>query len=351
MYEQDEAESKNVKKYCFSSSITTITTAEEEEDVDDFSRDHSENCDYSSIDGIRRCQKLETINMFMLIDKNRSLYPIIKPPKSVVQERNWKIPQIICSFHSKNVQVGNIVFISSIGCNINLRLAACYLNNCDYDPKTYFINLRTKLADVVCRVSATGTLTIFNCKSEHHMRNIVRMFANKLKKAALENSSILDISCMKIKKPRICSIKSDFRLNFRLQSLEAFVKQYELSENDTTSIIYDPEMSPFLSIKNNKNVKIQVASSGAITFLGAKKIDDIKESVEYWFPKFEHHRKENDGKISSSPLTSRKPVAPMSQAVFETIMKENLTTSENLQDYFPMGLAQLLSRSLTEYFF
>lgn len=254
-------------------------------------------------------------------------------------------PQTIIPFETIEIKITDIVCNASIQRNINLKLASCYLRNCEYNPQKSASSLILRTKDSSCNISKNGNLKLLQCKSEESMIPLLRMFARKLQIAGMHNGSIVDYRDIKISKPKIQTISASVNLKFRILSLEAFAKQYEFIDITRFTVIYDPEISACIKIKETKencrNVNASIFASGQINFLGSKDIASIVEFMKYWYPKLCLFQKPTEEKYSKTNMRKREVEFEtlMNQAQFEESTKR---LKVDLQKHFPQALSRML---------
>ncbi len=333
------------------------------DDVNEFSDESLISTTTISIQSIRydnQCQVLQWMEHASLLDryhKWKGLDAFLPTPVCEIvigyvllnekkAESEAKKPPTSIPFQNTEIKITNIVCNASIQRKINLKLASCYLNNSEYCPQKSPCTLIMRTKTSSCIVSKNGNLKLMQCTSEESMVPSLRMFARKLQLAGIKNGDILDHRNLCISSPKIQTVSANVDLKFEISSLEKFAKQFEFIDIDQFSIIYDPEISSSLKIKqtktdHSKNVNANIFASGKITFLGSKDISSMIHFMEFWYPKFLLFQKPN--KQQQQHISSKREVEfvnPMNQSQFEHVTKK--LKLSNLQKHFPLALAQLL---------
>ncbi len=308
-----------------------------DDDVDDFKHDQLElpqkDLTIQIIRVYKQCQILQWMEHARILQTKSSTGEII------IKSINDK--QTIIPFHDTCIKIENIVANTKINCSVNLELASCYINNCEYNPRKMpsSMVIRMKSPLCCCIVSKKGNLKLMNCQSEESLIPLTRCFARKLQKASSQNASILGSQTWKLTKPQIQSIKASMDLQFKLSSFEAFVQKYD-------SLIYEPEIAPYIKI-SNPNVTMHLFASGKISFLGAGKMHDIIELIELWYPRILEFKKKPIINEIPIVLTGKKRefVSPMNQSDFIKQIEVKKLKLETLANHLPFALAQLLCSS------
>ncbi len=299
------------------------------EDQDDFAQDSKlpelPKTDLT-IDHIRFYKQCQILQWMELAKQQQQCFQkVLKKPKET-------IPQTIISMFNTELKIENIVVNTKLGCNINLELAACYLNNCEYDPRKLPGAMTIRMKDCCCIVSKKGNLRLMNCKSEDAIVPLIRCFARKLQIVSKQNNSILDENKIKLSKPQTQSIKASMNLMFHLISFEIFANKYE-----DDGVLYDPEIAPYIKITDKLGI-MHIYASGKISFLGSKRVHDIVDFIQKWYPRLLEFKKTKSIKEMEQ---KRQFIAPMNQIEFASKISEKKLKLETLSNYLPFELAQL----------